>query len=627
MNETNEPLHPHYRWGCLLRDQGQIDQAIDSFEKTLILHPNHRPSLEALVELFRKKRDWEKIAEYKRRIYEISTDSEERTRLMVEVHEANKMLGLVQPGEAEKTDNPLPKDGKKLTELLLYYEQTANWERLVDTIEELITIAPTTNHLARYYDSLGQIYRDKFEDPDRAVEYFYKALDADPRFLEPFDRISRLLTANKDWKGLERVYRKMLHLVKEKLPGNTKLEFSLAKDLGIIYRDRQKDYGSAIRAYKLALQSKPDDIETNQVLAELYEVTNSLTEAIEQQQEILAHDPTRVEPYRALYRLYYRQQAFDEAWCTCAALSFLRKATDEERTFFELHRPTDLLPIKNRLDNNLWINNLFHENAKDPIGKIFEMISPAALQAKYQMLASQRKLCPYLDRQFKQDANSTSIFARTFMWAADRLGIVNIPQLYVRGDLPQTMTYEVAFQPTILAGQYVSTKMSKQDLSFLCGKLLALYRGEFFIKTIFPTQLELEPLLYAGLRIGGAALPLPPDKEASVTPIIQALQPRMEPRHLQNLREVTKVILAPGAKPINIRQWIQGVEATSARAGLLLSGDLEIARKILRSEPTASGDVSPEEKMKALLIYSVSKEYFELRKHLGIGIGQLAPCR
>jgi hypothetical protein len=75
-----------------------------------------------------------------------------------------------------------------------------------------------------------------------------------------------------------------------------------------------------------------------------------------------------------------------------------------------------------------------------------------------------------------------------------------------------------------------------------------------------------------------------------------------------------------GAK-VNLKRWLQGADATAARAGLVLCGDLEIARKIISAKPQLPGELSPSERMRDLLVYSVSSKYFALRKALGIAIG------
>jgi hypothetical protein len=51
-----------------------------------------------------------------------------------------------------------------------------------------------------------------------------------------------------------------------------------------------------------------------------------------------------------------------------------------------------------------------------------------------------------------------------------------------------------------------------------------------------------------------------------------------------------------------------------------VSGDLEVAKKILSAEQQLPGDLSAADKMKELLLYFVSEEYSRVRQALGIAV-------
>jgi hypothetical protein len=94
----------------------------------------------------------------------------------------------------------------------------------------------------------------------------------------------------------------------------------------------------------------------------------------------------------------------------------------------------------------------------------------------------------------------------------------------------------------------------------------------------------------------------------------------MQPVHRESLKLVVQKWIEDGAKA-DLKRWIQAIEITASRAGLLLCADLEIAKKIISAEPQLPGDLPPADKMKELLIFSVSEQYFALRKMLGIAVG------
>jgi hypothetical protein len=94
----------------------------------------------------------------------------------------------------------------------------------------------------------------------------------------------------------------------------------------------------------------------------------------------------------------------------------------------------------------------------------------------------------------------------------------------------------------------------------------------------------------------------------------------MQPVERDSLRLVVNRFVEDGARA-DLKRWMQATEITAARAGLLLCADLDIAKKIISAEQQLPGDLPPQEKMKELLVFSVSEQYLALRKTLGIAVG------
>jgi hypothetical protein len=276
--------------------------------------------------------------------------------------------------------------------------------------------------------------------------------------------------------------------------------------------------------------------------------------------------------------------------------------------------------VRGSLTDEHWVKHLIHAGEDVLVSKIMEMITPAALQAKIAQLRAQGKL-PTLDPRLKQDPASSSLaFARIFGQAAQVLGSL-APELYVRSDAPGSLACVPALPPASMAGQTVLTGLGPQELAFICGKHLCHYRGEHYIRTLFPTQAELTIMLFAGIMIAFPATPMPADMQPQIQATARELAKYVQPVQLEGLRHFVKRFLDQGAKA-NLKVWNQSVDLTACRAGLLLSGDLEIARKIIGSEPQLPGDLTPAEKMRELVLFSVSDDYTALRQALGVAVGQ-----
>lgn len=617
--EVEQRTEVYFRLGCIKREQSQTKQAINNFEKALALNGEHRPTLQALVDIYSTGGDWKQVAAYKRQILDSVFDEEERYTLLCEIGDvwADKDKNTKKAIEAfEEALDYKPQNHVLLHKLLQLYQAAGDWQKMVDTVQSIADMEKVPEKKARYFYTMAQLYRDKIEDYDRSVELFNEALDLNSNLLEAFERINKILTQEKNWKQLERNYRKMIHRIAGK--GKTDLEFTLWHQLGLIYRDRLQEVDPSLEAFKMAATLRPEDITERQILSELFEARERFDEAIKEQRFILEVDPLRIDPYRALYRLYLHKQSYDEAWCVAAAMAFMRKIGDEENRFFEDYRPQGMLQVRGRLGNEQWVKHLFHADENLYVSKIFEMITPAALQAKIAQLRVQNKL-PVLNKKFKQDpATSTVTFAKTFGWAAQVLSVA-IPELYVRNDVPGSVVAVPAIPPASVAGQTVLSGFTPQELAFICAKHLTSYRGEHYIRTLFPTQAELTIMLFAGVMIAAPNTPMPADIARQVQTTAQELAKYMEPIQMEGLRTVVKRFIEEGAKA-NIRRWSQAVELTSCRAGLLVCGDMEIAKKIISAEPTTPGDLSAADKMKELLVFSVSEHYSALRKALGVAI-------
>ncbi len=619
-NESRADVY--YKLGCIKREQGQAKQAINNFEKALGVDAAHRPTLEALVSLYGELKDWKQVVAYKRQILDNVFEGDARFAMLQDIADVwndndnnpqKAIEALEEARDINPTDHPL------LHKLLALYQKVENWSKMIDTIAAIADLEKDSVRKSKFIYTMAQIYRDKEGDQDRAVELFNEALDLNPTFLEAFERINKILTTKKDWKSLERAFRKMLRRLSSANANQPELEYNLWHNLGLIYRDRLSDVNSAIEAFKMATRYKPDEAVERQILAELFEATDQMEAAIGEHAIVLQKDPMRVDPYRSLYKLYLKQHEYDRAWCMCAALAFLRKADEEEQRFFEDYRPRGMIQVKSRLDNEQWVKNLFHKDENLYIGKIFEMITPAAIVAKTNQLRASRQL-PSLDKRFKQDpATSTVTFAKTFGWAAQVLG-VPLPELYVRNDVAGALVAVPASPPASVAGQTVLTGFTPQELTFIVGKHLSYYRGEHYIRNLFPTMNELKVMLFSAIKIVMNDFAVPPEMAQAVGTTAQELVKYMQPIQRDSLRLVVTKFIEDGAKA-DLKKWMQSVETTGCRAGLLLCADLEIAKKIIAAEPQLPGDLPPADKMKELLVFSVSEQYFTLRKTLGIAVG------
>jgi golgin subfamily B member 1 len=133
-------------------------------------------------------------------------------------------------------------------------QKAQQWDRMVVTLRQIADDETDPTKKSRYVYTMGQLYRDKLDDPMRAVELFEEALDLDPTYVDAFERIHKVLTPLGEWRTLERSYRRMIQRVSGK--GNNELEGHLWYALGLIYRDRLDRADVADECFRMAERLK-----------------------------------------------------------------------------------------------------------------------------------------------------------------------------------------------------------------------------------------------------------------------------------------------------------------------------------------------------------------------------------
>src|SRR5262245_61210558 len=433
-SDVRERAEVYYRLGCVKREQGQTKQAVNNFEKGLALDSAHRPTLEAMVKIYERLNDWSQVCAYRQQILDTVFDADERYDLLNELAEiwASKVGDAQQALYAYEAATDLkPEDHQLLHRMLVLYQKTDQWDRVVEILQRIAEGDPNPKRRSRYLFTMAQAYRDKLNDPYHSAELFDEALDLDPDYLDAFKRLDKVYTSLKDWSKLERAYRKMIHRVVGK--GKADLEYNLWHALGLIYRDRLQDNEKAVDAFTAATAVKPNVTEDYLILAELAETMGRYDDALASYRVLLKRDPMNIDGYRAMYNVFLTKQTYDEAWCAASVLSFLGRGNEEEQRFFEDWKPQDIPKVGGRLDEEAWRSHLFHEDEDLYIGKIFEAVALAALKAKIDALKAKNEM-PVLPEQFRQDPQTSTIsFARAFWWAGEVLNI-RTPLLYARSD-------------------------------------------------------------------------------------------------------------------------------------------------------------------------------------------------
>jgi hypothetical protein len=105
-------------------------------------------------------------------------------------------------------------------------------------------------------------------------------------------------------------------------------------------------------------------------------------------------------------------------------------------------------------------------------------------------------------------------------------------------------------------------------------------------------------------------LPVPMD------PLSEAVAAHLPPEVAGQLSAAARLVMAErGPKP-SVTAWVSGVDLTVARIAFALSGDVAAAAQVIVTDPPDASPLAAKRRLKDLVAFSVSEDYFALRAAL-----------
>jgi hypothetical protein len=311
---------------------------------------------------------------------------------------------------------------------------------------------------------------------------------------------------------------------------------------------------------------------------------------------------------------------YDKAWCMCSALAFLQRADADEMQFYEQYKQKGFVRAKARLTDEMWAKNLFHPDEDRFIGAIF-----AAVWQAVAMLKSGEHKQFGLKRKDKRDLSTDqAVFSKVFNYVTQVLNVAP-PEVYFRPESPGGMQLantreKGVLLPSVVVGAELLQGRGEKELAYPLASYLTKLRPEHYLRLSIETKTELGIAFLAAIKLVQPNFPVPPNQAQTVEEYVRAMRTTVRPEwHEQLALVVQRFIQTKGQ--IDLGKWSQAVDLTSHRTGFLICNDLALAARFIQMEPATVGGLSAKDKIRELVLYSISEEYFDLRQHLGITIG------
>lgn len=612
-----EPKEQADGWVALANYQAQGSDAISaqqSYQEALSIVPDHVDALRGLVELSDESDDPALVIDAKGRLLEKSTDPEERFQLLTQLGDAYLKLGdLPRATDHYRSAVELqPNSRQALSRLLKAYQEAENWARATEVLGVLAQTEQDSARKTKLFYAIGAMYRDQLNDSENAAKFFNVALDTDPSFLQPFQDLDALLTAEHDWTGLEKAYGKMLERVGGRTdPAAVPLRKLLWKNLGEIYRSRLEKPQRAIQAFKMASDQDPSDVELLEILAALYsQYGEDPEDAISAHRRMIAQSPVRVESYRALFDAYLAKQDVDRAWNMAAALVMFNKANDRERPIYEEGLKQGVQQPRKALTREQW--RAIQHPELDPL--LTELM--ALMGSHIRPYAGDIRDHGIHRRKDRLDINEPMPISRAMQSAVRLVG--NAPADMYRRREENGLRNANTEPPAVIVGHDLLQSTPERDMLFETGKMAALMRPDFYLASALLTTDYLRNVLAGAIAAVTGQIVGATDVNAAqhIAHEIQRAPEQTQAR----IRQAVQSILQSGENP-SLSKWLRAVDHTASRVGLLLCGDLKTASRMIKDESNPIGKANTQDKIRELIIFSISEEYFEMRVELGLNIG------
>jgi hypothetical protein len=154
---------------------------------------------------------------------------------------------------------------------------------------------------------------------------------------------------------------------------------------------------------------------------------------------------------------------------------------------------------------------------------------------------------------------------------------------------------------------------------FEMGKRMAFLRPERFVRSAVPSVPALDIALRAALALGGS--PIGSGMHNGEVDRLTADLRRLVPKPVTDqLAAVGRKLVSARGDVIDVQGWMGAADLTAARVGFTLTNDLASATRVISTEPLGGSPVAPKQRLKDLLAYSVSEDYFIVRKFLGLEV-------
>ena len=198
------------------------------------------------------------------------------------------------------------------------------------------------------------------------------------------------------------------------------------------------------------------------------------------------------------------------------------------------------------------------------------------------------------------------------------------PDVFFRDADPQSLSLlnlqeKGILTPAFVIGRGITQRASEHEVVFEMAKRMAFLRPQRFLRCAVPSASALDVVLRSALALGGSGIGAGAHN-GEVDKMTDQLR-RLVPRTVaEQMAAVGRQLLSARGEVIDMEAWMGAADLSAGRVGFVLSNELPAAARVLSTEPPSTSPLAAKQRVKDLLSYSVSEDYFAVRKFLGLDV-------
>jgi hypothetical protein len=331
----------------------------------------------------------------------------------------------------------------------------------------------------------------------------------------------------------------------------------------------------------------------------------------------LLANPLDHDSHHALFDLHRGAGQTDAACSAAQVLTYLKKVSREQALYLEQHRPRRLVRAPGPVPEDVLKRHVAHPDQDPYITAIAALIAPAVAMWR----AVERPSSLRAEELVDVDRAPGTVW-NLAKYVRDALGVERFDVFRQPNEDGECTLLNVRrenrLRPTLVVFRELLGRSDERGITAsLTLTLSSLYLPHYLLVALDCSAQAMKQVLLACLL--GVGLPVEGDN-AALEQIAREIFGRMHPAARDRLRDVMARFVEAGGST-DVKRWVAAAELTACRLALLLCGDVRAAAEVIEKRQLpldVSVKWSPKDKIKELVLYSISEDYFAARRAIGV---------